>query len=132
MRKAFVDTAAWFAFVRKDDPDHGWMKAAFKVWESRLVTTNFILDETVTLIRARLGYPLAVRMGETLQDPSVVELARVEPEDEEDAWRLFVKHKDQAFSFTDCTSFSVMHRLGLRAALTSDHHFRQAGFDIAG
>lgn len=132
MRKAFVDTSAWFSFVRKDDPDHDWVTAAFEVWEPRLLTTNFILDETVTLIQARLGHALAVRVGEHLQDPSEVELVRVMPEDEEEAWRFFVKHKDQAFSFSDCTSFSVMHRLGLKTALTTDRRFRHAGFEIAG
>ncbi|MFA7234316.1 MAG: hypothetical protein WC076_09405 [Terrimicrobiaceae bacterium] len=35
---------------------------------------------------------------------------------------------DHAFSFTDCTSFAVMRRLGLVEAATSDSHFQAAGF----
>jgi predicted nucleic acid-binding protein len=42
---------------------------------------------------------------------------------------FFLKHRDQAWSFTDCFSFRVMRLSGLRDALTSDAHFRQAGFN---
>jgi predicted nucleic acid-binding protein len=132
MRKAFVDTSAWYGYVRKDDPDHVTTKRLLKVWESRLVTTNFVLDETVTLVRARLGHAPAVQVGDTLRNPSVVELVRVTSEDEENAWRLFMKYHDQDFSFTDCTSFAIMRRLSLETAITTDHHFHQAGFEIAG
>ena len=132
MRKAFVDTSAWYGYVRKDDPDHATAKRLLKAWESRLVTTNFVWDETVTLTRARLGHAMAVQVGDTLRNPAVVELMRVTSEDEENAWGLFVKYKDQGFSFTDCTSFAIMRRLSLETAITTDHHFLQAGFEIAG
>ena len=131
MKRAFVDTSAWYGFVRKDDPDHAIVKKSLKVWESRLVTTNFVLDETLTLVRSRLGHALAAQVGEVLKNPTVVDLARVTPEDEENAWNLFIKHKDQDFSYTDCTSFSVMRRLALETVITSDHHFLQVGFEIA-
>jgi predicted nucleic acid-binding protein len=42
---------------------------------------------------------------------------------------FFCKHRDQPWSFTDCFSFLVMRALGLRDALTSDAHFRHAGFN---
>ena len=128
MIKVFVDTSAWYGLICKDDPAHAMIKRVLKAWESRLVTSNYVLDETLTLVRARLGHALAVKAGETLRNPDVVDLSRVTPEDEENAWSLFVKHKDQDFSYTDCASFSVMRRLGLETALSTDHHFQQAGF----
>ena len=128
MKKMFVDTSGWYGFMRKEDPSHAAIKKIIHEWAARLVTTNFVLDETLTLVRARAGHALAVHAGDTLRDPSLVELLRVFPEDEENAWSLFVKHKDQDFSYTDCTSFSVMHRLGLETVLSTDHHFQQAGF----
>jgi len=40
------------------------------------------------------------------------------------------RHRDKDYSFTDCTSFVVMKELRLKDALTTDRHFRQAGFHI--
>ena len=42
---------------------------------------------------------------------------------------LLPKHRDQACSFTDCTSFVVMHQLRVSQVITSDEHFRIAGFE---
>jgi len=43
---------------------------------------------------------------------------------------LFRKHADHGYSFTDCTSFVLMQELKIRDALTSDHHFVEAGFRV--
>jgi predicted nucleic acid-binding protein len=39
-----------------------------------------------------------------------------------------LRYEDQAFSFTDCTSFACMKHLGIREAATTDRHFLTAGF----
>jgi len=44
------------------------------------------------------------------------------------AW--FFKWRDKSFSFTDCTSFSIMRELNIKKVLTGDRHFREAGFEI--
>ena len=41
---------------------------------------------------------------------------------------LFAARPDKEWSLTDSTSFTVMGEQGLTEVLTSDHHFRQAGF----
>ncbi len=132
MNRVFVDTSGWYAYVRADEPAHAAVRGALERWEGRLVTTDFVFDETVTLARMRLGFAHAARIGETLLDPGVVELVRLLPEDLEDAWALFTKNKDKKWSFTDCSSFAVMRRLRLSGAVTTDRHFRQAGFDVLG
>ena len=48
MNRVFVDTSAWYALIDGRDPDHGGVLAALKAHEKRLVTTNFVFDETVT------------------------------------------------------------------------------------
>lgn len=130
MNRAFVDTSGWYAYARADDPSHGPARKALERWEGRLVTTDFVFDETVTLARLRLGAAHAERIGETLLDPGVVELVRLLPEDFEDAWNLFKKNKDKGWSFTDCSSFAVMRRLRLSGAVATDRHFKQAGFEL--
>ncbi len=129
MKRVFVDTSGWYAYAREDDPAHGGARTALESWEGRLVTTDYVFDETVTLARARLGAAAAAKLGDALLDGGVVELVRLLPEDFEDAWELFKKRKDKSWSFTDCSSFAVMRRLRLSLAVATDRHFRQAGFD---
>jgi predicted nucleic acid-binding protein len=35
---------------------------------------------------------------------------------------------DKAWSLVDCSSFAIMQQQNISHALTSDHHFEQAGF----
>lgn len=44
--------------------------------------------------------------------------------------RVFDRRLDKQWSLTDCISFVVMKSFDLNEALTADHHFAQAGFDI--
>jgi len=48
----------------------------------------------------------------------------------EKARHAFFRHRDKAWSFTDCTSLVVMRELKLRQALTTDAHFAQMGFQV--
>jgi predicted nucleic acid-binding protein len=53
------------------------------------------------------------------------------PELNAEALRLFGGRPDKGWSLTDCLSFVVMNRRSIQDALTSDHHFEQAGFRAA-
>jgi predicted nucleic acid-binding protein len=44
---------------------------------------------------------------------------------------LYERRPDKGWSLTDCISFIVMQDRGITTALTGDHHFEQAGFQIA-
>lgn len=130
MKRAFVDTSAWFAYARRNEPHHEGVAAALRRWDGRLVTSNFIFDELVSLASSRIGHEAAAQGGDLLRDPSTVELVRLLPEDEDEAWSFFKRHKDKGYSFTDCTSFALMRRLHIPLAIATDKHFRQAGFDV--
>ncbi|MBU4373892.1 MAG: PIN domain-containing protein [Euryarchaeota archaeon] len=123
----FVDTSAWYALFDKNDSDHA---SAVRFKESlthSLVTTNYVADEIITLVKVRLGHRITVEIGEKLWDESMATLIRVTSIDEKKAWEIFVKHRDKGFSFTDCTSFVVMERLGIIEAFAFDEHFEQYG-----
>lgn len=65
--RVFVDTSAWYALIDRADPDHTAVTACLREYKGRLVTSNFIFDETVTLLRYRLGWSPAQRFGESLR-----------------------------------------------------------------
>src|SRR4051794_140642 len=125
MERAFVDTNAWIAFVDAKEPSHRAVKVAMSEWKNRLVTTNFIFDETVTFCRYECGHGVAMRVADRLTDGRSVQLVRVTAEDEARALELLRKREDKEYSFTDCTSFVVMRRLGIGRAITTDDDFRQ-------
>ncbi len=131
--KLFVDTSWFKAFV--DIKDDFYTKASdqFSKIESEkilLVTTNFILDESYTLIRKRVSKAESFKFKELLSElTGILSLVRVAPKDENDAWSYF-KEDWSDLSFTDCTSFAVMKRLGLKNVATFDNHFARAGFTI--
>jgi len=115
------------------DPDHdrarmfrdGWLRSG-----GRLLSTDFILDETLTLLRVRLGLDAAERWWNQIEGSSRLVWEWIDPGRADKARHWFFRWRDKAFSFTDCTSFVVMKEHRLRTALTSDHHFAQAGFEV--
>jgi predicted nucleic acid-binding protein len=130
VERLFVDTGAWFAFGNRRDPDHHRVRRALREFDGRLVTSNFVLDETVTLCRYRRGHSDAATVGRILQSGDVVDLIRVTADDERQAWALFLERSDQSYSYTDCTSFSLLRRLGIERVAALDDDFRSEGFTV--
>ena len=133
MKALFVDTAGWMAVADRRDPIHRGACAERDRWleqGGRLLTTDYIIDETLTLIRMRLGAAAAETWWRMVSRSPRLKTEWIGPGRAERARRWFFKWQDHAFSFTDCTSFTVMQELAVNAVLTSDHHFRIAGFHI--
>ena len=128
MERAFVDTSAWFAYANRLDPDHTRIRTVLRTFQGRLVTSNFIFDETVTLCLYRLGHQVAATVGAVLLDPTVVDLLRLTLDDEQRAWALFLARPDKTYSYTDCTSFVLMRRLSIQHAIALDADFQREGF----
>lgn len=95
-----------------------------------LVTTDFVADETLTLIRLRLGIAAAEAWWQQVDRSPRVRWERVDSALFERARQLFFQHRDKALSLTDCTSFTVMREFRLTHALTTDRHFRHVGFQL--
>mgnify|MGYP000241633722 CR=1 FL=1 len=131
--KTFVDTGAWYALFNDLDIYHPRASAFMqkligqKAW---LFTSDYVIDETLTLMRARLGHGKAVEFGRWVRQSPLVKLINVDEKIWQAACDLFVRYDDKYFSFTDCTSFAIMRQLGLRNAFAFDHNFEQAGFTL--
>ncbi len=111
MREVFIDTSGWVALKHKKDSY--WQKAADlhkSLLESgvRYVTSNFVLDESYTLLLYRAGHHIAVELGEEIRTSQLVSVICITPELEEKSWQMFKQYSDKKFSFTDCTSFVIM------------------------
>ncbi len=132
-RRVFVDTSGWYSLIDRRDGAHRPSRAFVEEWliaGGRLVSSDYVLDESFTLARARSGTRAAVRLMDLIERTTALDLEWVGHERFEQARGLFRRYADQAFSFTDCTSFVLMKELGLEGALTSDQNFRVAGFDL--
>jgi predicted nucleic acid-binding protein len=127
LNRAFVDTGAWYALLDRNDPDHAEVVQAFQDYRGRLITSNFVFDEAVTLARYRLGWDVARKLGSQLREQRIARMERVTPKDEAAAWSIFDQYRDKRFSFTDCTSFALIQRLELPLSLAIDSDFRSFG-----
>ncbi len=123
----FVDTTAWYALLDRQDAHHAAAKRFQAVDRRPFLTSNYIVDELLTLTKSCLGAKAAVRIGEQLFAQQIARLYAVTPDLEQNAWRLFQRYADKGFSFTDCTSFALMERMGIDTAFAFDIHFRQYG-----
>ena len=106
--------------------DAGW--ARLEADREGLVTSNFVLDETATLLGRRADNRFAAKRLKNIYASSVLKILRPDTEDELQAIEWFVKFADQGVSFTDCMSFTLITREGLRTVFSFDQHFDFAGF----
>lgn len=125
----FVDTSGWYSFIDAKDASHAAVRDHIEN-AGRLVTTNYIVDETVTLVARRRGHRAAVQIGSVLRDSEQVQTIWVEPDIEQEAWSLFSARPDKKYSLTDCTSFIVMRRFGLTTVVATDRDFAREGFVV--
>ncbi len=123
----FVDTGAWFAAFVPNDPDHAAADAWLRQNTAPLVTTDYVLDELLTLLKRRGEFERALRLGQAIVDGAIVQFEWVTPADVASAWDVFRQFRDKGWSFTDCTSRVIMERMRISTAFAFDEHFRQFG-----
>jgi predicted nucleic acid-binding protein len=131
-RTVFVDTSFVLALENRDDPHH----ARAKQLDCQLVAEGaMLLLHWGILLETGDGYAQSGRRvkGMVLLDKFVNEEGfKVLPLSQEivdEAVTLFRSRPDKEWVLTDCVSFVLMQREGVKEALTADAHFRQAGFE---
>lgn len=130
----FIDTSAFYAMEVQTDVNH--VKASevkAEIAENKYgapLTTNYIIDEVVTLLRFKAGHKEAVEFGNKIRSSKSLRVVRVDETLEDIAWKIFKKHREKDLSFTDCTSFGAMRELKISLAFAFDQHFAQMGFKV--
>ena len=130
---AFVDTSGLFALLAKPDGAHlpavEWLARA-RASKASVVTTDYVLDETATLLTSRGRPDLVPALFNFISPSSALRVEWIGRERFDSAREFLLRHNDHDYSFTDCTSFVVMRELQVMDALTTDKHFREAGFTV--
>jgi predicted nucleic acid-binding protein len=127
----FVDTSGFFSILSPRDVSH---KEAVEILRKAkqtnqlFITTDYVIDETATLLKARGIGHLAGIFFDTVNASRVCRIEWMDHERFDRTQIYFEKQLDHAWSFTDCFSFLIMKELKLRNALTKDRHFKEAGY----
>jgi len=127
----FVDTSAIVALAFTKDTFHLRANEWFsKNKEESFVTSNLVVVESLGWIRYRGGKRLAVEVGERFYSGEGLNIIKVSPEDEKNAWMNFKKLDGKSISMVDSTSFVVMKRLKIKKAFAFDKDFEKVGFTL--
>ncbi len=133
MTHIFVDTAGWGNLVDTCQPYYSLAKTIYRSarqQKRRLITTNYIINELVTLMTSPLKIPRSqiIAFIDSLKQSPQVDVIHIDSSLDERAWQYLKSRPDKDYSLTDCTSFILMEERAIQEALTSDRHFEQAGF----
>lgn len=137
-RKVFFDTWGWLAIAHRDDRRH--VEATdfyrdFIVAGGLPVTSDYILDETISLLRSRTSPAGTEQFIEGIlaaHRSARVKIERISEEQWSAAWKMSRKFSDKTdISFTDFTSFIIMKELRIAEALTADRHYELVGLGFS-
>ena len=93
------------------------------------LTTNYILAELIALAQVRrLPRPQTLAFIADLQDSPEVMVSYVDEQLHRQALAFLQRRPDKNWSLCDAVSMVLMQQRGITDALTTDHHFAQAGF----
>ncbi len=130
MRTAFADTSFYAALANPRDPYHSAAKRAAKEFRDETVTTEYVLIELGNGLARSGDRPLFLDLLATLKADAGTTVPASAHELFERGVDMYGRRMDKDWSLTDCISFVVMRERGIAEALTTDHHFGQAGFRI--
>lgn len=133
MNELFVDTSGWGCLFDAAQPYYATAANLYRTARSqnrKIVTTNYLLTELVALLTSPLRIPrlTIIDLIERLKTSSFIEIVHVDQTLDQQAWALLCRRPDKPWSWVDCASFVLMEQREIREALTTDHHFEQAGF----
>jgi uncharacterized protein len=123
-----LDTSGLLCLHHRDDPQH---ETAIQHLADavRGFTHNYVLAEFIALaVARRLPRPRTLAFLAELEQNPLVEIVHVDPALHRSAMILLRQRQDKNWSLCDAVSFLLMNAKNIREALTTDHHFEQAGF----
>ncbi len=129
----FVDSGAWIALFSASDGQHRAADAMFRAVRKRgidLLTTNLVVAEVQRLLLFRAGIRPALRALELIDSSNGVRVEFATAGHHLRALDWLYRLGDQRITYTDAVSFAVMEAMRCRAAMSFDHDFVVAGFEL--
>jgi predicted nucleic acid-binding protein len=128
MRRVFADAFYFFAIINEKEAPHQLAIQFADTYRGELWTTPWVLTEIGDGLAARSQRILFIELWDDLARNPHVHMPLCSNELLSAGLSLYRARLDKDWSLTDCISFVVMEREGIREALTGDRHFEQAGF----
>ena len=130
MKACFADTYYFLALLNARDEAHEQAVALAGSLRRPILTTTWVLTEVADGLAETPGRTVFPDFLARLRGDRRTTVAGTTDILFEGGVRLYAGRPDKEWSLTDCISFIVMESNGLTEALTADHHFEQAGFEI--
>ena len=124
----FADAWFYLALLDGDDEHHDTVTDWLENFRGHIITTRWVLIEVANGLSAPRFRARVSRLLSNLECNPRVTIVGDSDVLFQAGRSLFDSRPDKEWSLTDCISFLVMEREGLREALTHDRHFEQAGF----
>jgi predicted nucleic acid-binding protein len=128
MNELFADTSFFVSFLSVRDDHHAAAADYMGSFQGRVVTTALVLVELGNYLSATRDRSRFVPFWRDLRADNRFEILPADTKLVDGGILEYARRADQKWSFTDCTSFTVMRKRRIFDALTADHHFEQAGF----
>ena len=130
MSTLLADTSFLVAYLNPRDEHHAQAVQWMTVSSERIVTSEWVLAELGNFLAEQPNRRLFGSLVRALSAEERVEIVPADHASFLDALSLYLRRPDKSWSFTDCASFRLMKARKIRQALTTDHHFEQAGFTV--
>lgn len=130
--KVFADTSALFALLVRDDSMHTRAKLNFEYFAQnniQLLTSSYVLLETLTLLQRRAGIDAATDFDRKIAP--LLDVVWVDETWHNLAMRRLLVENSRSVSLTDCLSFEIMEKRNITCAFAFDNHFADRGFELA-
>lgn len=123
-----IDTSGFLCVLDIRDSRHETAASLYQSAAFRL-THSYVLVELVSLAKARnFSRKRTLNFISELFDDGHVKLVWIDDRVTQNAVDLLVGREDKEWSLCDAVSFLLMDEYKIYEALTTDHHFEQAGF----
>lgn len=130
MSLRLADAALFIAVLNRRDRFHAWATDYYRRTHDRLLVPLPVLVEVGNYFSESAFRSKVIPFPRNVQSDARVSCVPLDAELMRNGMDLYVNRADQEWGLTDCISFVLMKRAGIQEAVTTDHHFEQAGFTI--